>query len=250
MIPTIDISANASRTQEILDLNYVKYNLLLDKVEAMDKQGELSWQYFDYMIEIWQIQKCLEQKRTDPIIPQFDAGLMYILNKKLKWMKRNVAKDHNEYIKNVRQYYFTDFYIKEGYFGLSTPQNDDNYQRILIDERMTIEANRSSIPKEKIEQQIRIFYITQELKTRDMAQKKTITKQDSDRMIEDKVKDYNTIIDLLKIKVGILQRQIDTNALDELETVNAKLEIIKIRLEIQSKTEFRNRYRDRKNVIA
>jgi hypothetical protein len=247
MIPPIDIAANAKYNQEMLALLLAKYNALLDKIEPMEAKNERSWEYFDHMISLWYIQHCIQQKSTDPIIPQFDASLMYVLDKKLEWVNSGSPNiyNHTSHVKFIREKYLTALYIKEGYYGANAPRDNSEYENVLIQELDVLE----SMIGLQIDDHIRIFYIKQELKTRNMAKNKTITKQQSDQMINDKVKDYDYIIALLRDKTKFLEKVISETS-DSLLKVNTKLEIIKLQREIESKLEFWKRYVERKNIIS
>jgi hypothetical protein len=239
-IVPIDLVANQQRIRDILNLYSEKFTILCDICEDMDKTNTRNWKYFEYLIEMWQLKECVTQGRLDPLPEQFDAILMAILKDKLKWIISSGV------IGGILEQYFTSLYIKEGYYGIAPPQDDEEYEDILDQELQLLDQRIHTT----IDDQIRIFYIKQELNTRDMAKKKIITKQESDNIIHKKVKDYSEIINLLREKQILLQRVINDKGTDELTRINNKIEIIKLQREIESKTEFRKRYVERKNIIS
>jgi protein-tyrosine-phosphatase len=76
-----------------------------------------------------------------------------------------------------------------------------------------------------------------------------ITKIDSDKLIDRKVNRFKVILALCQNKYTILNSRIkDGFYTDSLDEAEAKIDLMKLYLEIVSKEEFLKRYEDRKNV--
>ena len=108
----------------------------------------------------------------------------------------------------------------------------------------------------KVNYQIEQFYVQDcfenleiELNNEKMGNKKiVITKEESDKKIDTKIKKYNRIISLLNTKKTLLFNKADSEK-DELEKVNMLLEIESIDAEVLAKESFIKAYIERKNVV-
>lgn len=237
---------------EIKELHKIKIELI---EKYFQLSPEISFNYWDLMFERLGLKGILSDKK-------YRFPVIELMGKKRNWLESYVPKNVNEHILKIRQIYFCNLFINSDTF--IPPKIDSEYENVLNQEYELLNKIDSS-PLENINARIRQFYIIQELKARSMA-KKTITKAESDKIINEKSSDYRIIIGLLKEKQNLLE-QVDrlghswlstkkttiVTEIDEIlfriKLIDIKIESYKVKHDIGSKEEFVQMYNERKNIF-
>lgn len=228
------------------------YSIKLDAIETyLNSNPEIDFKYWDIAIEGFYLKTMMKQRRS-PIISKFDKDLFSIFSEMLTWMKSYKPKNNKEEIKTKKHLYFIKRYLKTGIYSNKPPQKyDQEYVNIIKQEYLLLNECESDL--DKVNSEIRKFYIENELIAREMSRNATtITKEESDRLIDSKIKEYNKIIGLLQQKYKILKElsfKPESDPLKELQRIDFEIESYKIKAEIESKKEFLKIYVERKNII-
>lgn len=246
-IPQIDIASRMDQDQKTLSLMREKLSYIKEAIQDMDG---LSFEWYDLQIQAYHIVLMLEQNNLLSRIPKNDPPLMQILIAKLAWLEeeQDDVTFYLDKIKVKREIFLTRLYIAEGYFGADTPQVSADYEEVLRYEMKLLMASNDKVMMPKIDRDIRIFYIKEELIARSLAGTVRISREMSDSLIDNKLLSYNEIFSLLRTKRRLLTAEIEYMQ-DGIAKIDKQIALYNLKAEIASKEDFNKRYRERKNIL-
>ena len=246
LMPPIDLSERHRQKLEFLEIMKERKEM----IDSQIKDWQPSFEYWNKRIESYRIGLMLKQGSQMPNIPKYDPEMLQLLHDKLAWLtdERDDVTFYLDKIKVAREIYFTSIFIREGTFTAKPPAVDPEYESVLRFEMKLLMQSNDREKMTHIEREIRMFYIREELIARSLHGTVTMTKDESDRMIENKIFAYKQIIDLLTTRLRILNGLFDSTK-DELERNYLQEKIFNLKVELSSKKDFAKRYRERKNIL-
>jgi hypothetical protein len=234
-ISKIDFSEHAERDKILDKLNSKKVEVLKRYIK---NNGSNLLELSDMKIECWVLDKDREPN-----------DLRDILSDRVNIIMEEMSNTDNDLVLLSEKLFFTGLMISQRTLNPIIPEDKkEAYMRILdiksvsLKERITKEVDIQKL----IELKIELFYLNEEIKAMG---KITITKEKSDKIIDDKIKSYKSIIELLKRKLELQKKSI-LEIKNELLLVNTEIEIANLEIEITAKQEFLKHYEERKNVTG
>lgn len=212
-------------------------NLYIKKLNAISRyflnNKSTKLKDFEYIIELWKNKK----GNLDELLS------ILILKKKYLESQKNSDKRKlfflNKQIEQINLLPQIDFYSTE-------------YIELLKSEIEELINNIDNETDEyiKVCKQIELFYKQDELNILNMKNVKYVSKQESDKIIDDKINNkYKVIIELLEKKVAILNNRIKTGYYkDEIDKIDAEILVHKLLADIEAKKEFIEQLKERKNI--
>lgn len=202
------------------------------------------------LIEHWRLKHIVSQNTMYPILKP-DNNLKNILQKEKEDLINRIITDPS--LENRTGLYFIKLKLLQRTLNYSIPLNDPEYIKLLKEEIVDLESTIliTLDPVRKVNREIELFYLNDNLEN--MESTKTIykTKADSDLIINEKKKQYNIIIDLLTRKKVILKQRIASNYYkDSIVLIDKKIELKYLEFEIESKKEFLKHYEERKEIFS
>jgi hypothetical protein len=247
-ITPIDLPLKEKRQGQLLKLLYSKFIAIGQHIAKNENNPSL--ELFDLMTEQCYLYYVIKQKKADPKILKFDQKLMGILNIKLNWLQQT----NNYSLNHQREMYFTKMQIEQGRIMFKLPENDNTYIKLLYIEKICLIMRNKlkDIKRERLDNLIRIFYICQEIKAmKDQMEEpiEYISHEEALIRTDDRIKDYDYLLGLLKQKLPLLKEEIKNHKLTNLERVNLEIELWQLAADIEAKQTFRDIYeKERKKI--
>ena len=251
-IPPFDIAGRKQREWDMLCLLAKKYDLLSFSLKYCETTGKIDFKYWDQKIEQCLLTFSLDQEKLVPDFDTKDPVLIDILKDKLVWLEQKIVQgSYKNKIRLLKELWFTHHYIENGY-GAVNQLVAPEYEAVLHGERqILVDNNKLSIEDvESVDNEIRIFYIDEELFTRKMGRETIkLTKEQLDEIVDRKIVSYAKIIKLLQRKQELLKKRLSEYTEESIESIDDQLSIWRLDIEIAGKKLFCERYNERKEIL-